>query len=316
MSITFTCPLCKEQSSVGPEFAGRRGTCASCGVTVIVPQTSGVARLPPQLAQDTARKSGLPWVLILAAGCAVLLVCGSMLAFLLFPAVMAGRRAAEIKETAITQAVEDVREAGRRASCSNQLKQICLALFTYESKHGRFPPAATIDDNGRPLMSWRIAILPYMERDSLYGRYDPKQPWNSPKNLDIVKPMPRVFRCPSDSSAADGETSYVMITGQNTVGGVPGSPGTRTADVTDGLSKTILVIEVYGLKIPWTEPRDITLDELVSRLQSGGQIGHVASFNVALADGTVRGLPTKIDAETLRRLATINDGLPVEIDQF
>ena len=121
---------------------------------------------------------------------------------------------------------------------------------------------------------------------------------------------------PSDSEAGDGVTSYVMITGKNTVGGLLGSPGTRPGEITDGLSKTILVIEVHGLKIPWTEPRNITLDELASRLQFGGQIGHVASFNVALADGTVRDLPTKIDAETLRRLATINDGLPVKIDQF
>ena len=77
------------------------------------------------------------------------------------------------------------------------------------------------------------------------------------------------------------------------------------------MSNTILVVEVHGLKIPWTEPRDITLDELLARLRSGGRIGHVAGFNVGMADGSVRTLPMQIDAEMLRRLATINDGLPV-----
>jgi hypothetical protein len=165
-------------------------------------------------------------------------------------------------------------------------------------------------------MSWRVAILPFMEQNSMYKQYDPKQPWNSPKNLGLAKLMPLDYRCPSDSDAAEGETSYVMITGKNTIGGLPGSPGTRLNEITDGTSYTILVVEVHGLKIPWTEPRDITLDELTARLRSGGRIGHVASFNAALADGSVRQLPAKIDVETLRRLATINDGLPVQIDQF
>ena len=92
--------------------------------------------------------------------------------------------------------------------------------------------------------------------------------------------------------------------------------GTSIAQITDGAANTILVIEVHGLKIPWTEPRDITLDELLALHRSGALIGHAARFNVALADGSTRSLPANIDAETLRRLATINDGLPVHIDQF
>ena len=107
-----------------------------------------------------------------------------------------------------------------------------------------------------------------------------------------------------------------MITGPNTMGGPPGSSGTSPRDVTDGLSRTILVVEVHGLKIPWTEPRDVTIEELASQLRSGGRIAHVASFNVVLGDASVRNLPARIDAETLRRLATINDGLPVQINQF
>ena len=147
-------------------------------------------------------------------------------------------------------------------------------------------------------MSWRVAILPMLDYDLLYRQYDPKQPWDRHKNLGIVKGMPPEFRCPSDGDAGEGETSYVMITGNNTIGGPLGSPGTRSAEVMDGLSRTILVIEVHGLKIPWMEPRDITLDELLARVQSGTRIGHVASFNVAMGDDSVQKLPAKIDAET------------------
>ena len=81
------------------------------------------------------------------------------------------------------------------------------------------------------------------------------------------------FRCPSDDQAANGETSYVMLTGPNTIGGKPGSPGTSLGQVTGGTSKTILVLEVHGLKIPWTEPRDITLNELHAKLRGGRRLG-------------------------------------------
>jgi hypothetical protein len=127
--------------------------------------------------------------------------------------------------------------------------------------------------------------------------------------------MPKLFRCPSDDSGGEGETSYVMITGKGTVGGMPGSPGTRLGEFTDGLAQTILVAEVHGLKIPWTEPRDITLDELLVQVGSGARIAHLLSFNVGLADGSVHTLFTQVDPETLRALATINGRLPVTNDQ-
>jgi prepilin-type processing-associated H-X9-DG protein len=80
-------------------------------------------------------------------------------------------------------------------------------------------------------------------------------------------------------------------------------------------SKTIMVVEVQGLKIPWTEPRDITLDELVERLKSsGGRIGHVSGFNVGMVDGSVQRLSVKIDAQTLRQLTLINGKKPVRVD--
>jgi hypothetical protein len=299
MSIVFTCPSCKEQNSVGPEFAGRRGSCAFCGEAVIVPQTSGEAQLAPDYAKGAPRKSsGAPWIVILAVCCVVLLFCGGILAGLLLPAINA------------------TREAGRRSLCMNNLHQIGLAMAMYESKNGKFPPAAGVGENGQPPMSWRVAILPYMQEDEIYRNYDPKQPWNSPKNLEVLKKMPREFRCPSDSDSGDGETSYFMISGKNTVGGLLGSAGASPFEITDGLSKTMTLVEVHGLKVPWTEPRDLTVDQLIARLRSGARIAHIATFNIGLADGSVRNLPASIDAETLRRLATINDGKPVQIDAF
>ena len=85
---------------------------------------------------------------------------------------------------------------------------------------------------------------------------------------------------------------------------------------TNGLSQTILIVEVHGLKISWTEPRDITLDELIQRVKaSGGHIGHVSGFNATMADGSVRNFPAQINPEDLRIMATVNGGKPVETDE-
>ncbi len=260
---------------------------------MIVPQSSGVAQSvapPPQAAQ---RKSGTPWIVILAVACGVLVVCGGILTALLLPAVQAAR------------------ETREKASCMNRVKQINLAFLNYESAYRHFPPASG-GMKGQP-MSWRVAILPFIEQDFLYKQYRQDEPWNSPNNLAIAKQMPREFLCPSDSEAGAGETSYVMITGENTIGGTPDSSGVSPRQITDGTSNTILIVEVHGLKIPWTEPRDITLDELLQRVRSGARIGHVTGFNVGMADGSVHFLSTTFDAETLRRLAIINDGQPVNI---
>ena len=187
MSIVYTCPLCKEGNSVGPEFAGRRGTCAFCGATVIVPQTAGEAELVSQPADAAPRKSGVSWVVVVAICCAVMVLCGGVLAGLLLPAINAAR------------------EAGRRAACSNNIKEIEIGLLTYESAHGEFPPAATIDEAGRPLMSWRVAILPSLGQDPLYRQYDPKQPWNSPRTSISSNKCHACFAAPAMAAQATGK---------------------------------------------------------------------------------------------------------------
>ena len=265
-----------------------------CGAAVVVPQASRARNwrrskgTPPRA--NPASRGSRSWPSVAP----YFIVCGGVLAGLLLPAIQAAR------------------EAGRRASCMNHVKQIDLALHNYYATYGHFPPAATAD--GKPLMSSRVAILPFLGQDPLFRQYDTKQPWDSPKNRSLVLQMPRDFRCPSDSEAADSETSYVMVTGENTIGGTPGSPGTVPSDFAGGSSKTIMVLEVHGLKISWTEPRNITLDELLSRVQSGERIGHVSGFTVGIADGSVRHFH-KIDTETLRRLATLNGQKPAIIDE-
>jgi hypothetical protein len=98
----------------------------------------------------------------------------------------------------------------RRARCTNNLKQIALAMQNYESDHGCYPPAAIYDANGEPLLSWRVLILPYLEQESLYRKFHLNEAWDSPHNKPLADQMPYFLTCPS-KQLAKGWTTYEVV---------------------------------------------------------------------------------------------------------
>ncbi len=104
-----------------------------------------------------------------------------------------------------------------KCSCENRFKLIAVALQNYHDSHGHFPPACTYDANGRPLHSWRVLILPYMEQIVPYSKLDLRQPWNSPHNWQIIESIDMgEYHCP----AVEGdwtETSYLAVVGEGTM---------------------------------------------------------------------------------------------------
>jgi prepilin-type processing-associated H-X9-DG protein len=191
-----------------------------------------------------------------------------------------------------------------RPQCQNNLRQIALALLMYEDKHHCFPAAGSTQKDGQQPQSWRVAILPYLGQPDLYEQYDPKEPWNSLKNQAIAASMPSVYHCPSDSSASGQETSYVMIMGRGTVGGL--SDEKRGADFINshsGNAVTLLAVEVPASKVHWMEPRDLTIDEVVKQLKNEKVETHPGVFFVAFCDGHVQILRDDIPPEDLRALA-------------
>ena len=292
MPITVTCPHCGHQTNVANQYAGQTGPCASCGRTITVPGSgTGPAPLP------RSRSSSGPTIgIVLAVVAVAILVCGGILAALLIPAIAAAR------------------EAARRSQCVNNLKQIGLALHNYHDTHKCLPAAVIIDEDGQPMRSWRIAVLPYTEKTTLYGQYDFSESWDGPNNRALHGARSPIYLCPSDSPTGPFDTSYVMIVGEGTVGGVP-NEAVRFRDITDGMSKTILAIEVAASGINWLEPRDMTVEEAVAYITDpaagGSRHAHPGGVNVLFADGSVRFLPQTIDPQTLRWLLTRNDGQAV-----
>jgi prepilin-type processing-associated H-X9-DG protein len=122
------------------------------------------------------------------------------------------------------------------------------------------------------------------------------------------------YLCPSDVSAGPSDTSYVMIVGEGTLGGVPNEV-VRFRDIIDGTSNTILAIEVAASGIHWLEPRDMTVEEAITYITnpaaSGHQHVHPGGVNVVFADLSVQFLAESIDPQTLRLLLTRDDGQAV-----
>lgn len=204
--------------------------------------------------------------------------------------------------------------------CSNNLKQIGLALHNYHDAYGTLPPAYVSDKNGNPLYSWRVLILPYMEQEQLYRQFHLDEPWDSPHNLDLARQMPAAFGCPSQRLRLAYSTTYVAITGEEMLW--TGAKSLSFDEIPDGRSNTLLVVEWSESDVIWTEPRDLPLKEIekwwfVSLKVRQGKQRHRDGVNAVFADGSVRFLkPHRLNGRELRSLLTPAGNDAVIIDQF
>jgi prepilin-type processing-associated H-X9-DG protein len=202
--------------------------------------------------------------------------------------------------------------AARRSQCKNNLKQIGLALHNYHEQYSCFPPAHIADSNGRPMHSWRVLLLPYFDQAEslLYGKYRFDEPWDGPHNSKLRDQIVAIYNCPSDDHGGSGGvstmTSYVAVVGPETAW--PGSDPAAFRDFKDGTSNTLLVVEVANSGIHWMEPRDLHVVQMALSInaKSGQGISsrHTGGAQALLADGSVRFVAEKLDAETLRALLT------------
>ncbi len=207
-------------------------------------------------------------------------------------------------------AVQSAREAARRAQCVNNLKQIALAMLNYESATLSFPRPAITDKAGKPLLSWRVAILPYIERAGLYEKFKLDEPWDSPHNLALLKEMPANYECPSHARGEPYTTTYRLISGKGAL--FENGRDVKIADVTDGLTGTLLAVEAAEA-VPWTKPDDLSFDPAAAPSLLGTGSSHPGGFNAAFGDGSVRFFRNSIDPNVFRSLITRAGGEVVRI---
>ena len=299
MAIHAKCPHCGTETQVDEKYAGTSGPCRNCGQTMSVPAANPFAAQagqgpPPPGHVSSPPKSGggFPIAAIIIGVLVMLMMCGGVMVALLLPAVQAAR------------------EAARRTQCMNNMRQIELALLNYESANGQFPPAYTVDEDGRPLHSWRTLILPYLEQGFIYDQINLEEPWDSPGNLAVIgNYAPPVYQCPSGAGAPTTmHTSYLAVRGPNAIFN---ETPRRFGEVTDGSSKTMLIVETDRTDIHWAEPGDWDVESAQFIVNGGpGEIGsnHPGMANVGMADGSIQVMSEGVDPKVLESMTTVAGG--------
>ena len=202
-------------------------------------------------------------------------------------------------------AVQKVRQAAERMSSANNLKQIALAIHNYHDANGHLPNDIT-DKNGKPILSWRVAILPYIEQDNLYRQFKLDEPWDSKNNKPLSQAIVKVYLSPQAPLANPaGMTHYQGFVGPGT-GFEPGKK-LKFDDFLDGTSNTIMVVETAEA-VEWAKPGGIPFDpnKPLPKLKGAGQPN---ILQAALCDGSVRSINLKsVTEKTLKNAITRNDG--------
>ncbi len=202
---------------------------------------------------------------------------------------------------ALTALTRPLRVAEARAASTNNLKSIALAMHNYYQAHKHFPLPAGRGPDGKPLLSWRVLLLPFLEEVSLYKQFHLDEPWDSPHNRTLIDKMPAVYRLPISENIFEnkepGRTNYLLPVGNGA--GFTADKATEFKDIRDGTSNTIMIVEVDDRHAAiWTKPDDWLFEPKepakgLCRFFDGG-------FNAAFFDGSVRFFSEKIDAKSLR----------------
>ena len=254
-------------------------------------------------------------------------------------------------------AVQAAREAARRMQCTNNLRQIALALHGYHDAHKYFPPGVVgtrgdstrSDRNARKQISWNVFILPQLEQELVYEKFNWDKAYDHNYNKEATSFVIPAFLCPSTATRTDdrkgdrtedgrGATDYggiygagVPSTGSVTFeapyGGILGwlygkDYAVSIAMVTDGTSNTIVVAEDSGrgdgLNGAWADGENI--------YHQGGTINvtqnnehwsdHPGGINAATADGSVHFLTEEMSQEVTDAVCTRAGGEVVAAEEF
>ncbi len=201
-------------------------------------------------------------------------------------------------------AVQAAREAARRSQSQNNLKQIGLAFHNHHDTFKELPPRAIADPSGKPLLSWRVKLLPFLEEKALYDQFHLDEPWDSQHNKQLLAQMPAVYARPG-SKAAPGMTVYLAPVADGTIWNA--GKAISFAAIRDGTSNTIAVVEAAdGAAVPWTKPDDWQVDP--SDPLKGVRDSRPGGFQALILDGSVRFLANSLDPAVFKALLTMAGG--------
>ena len=215
-------------------------------------------------------------------------------------------------------AVSKVQSASGRMQSANNLKQMGIAFHNYTDTWSHFPANIVDKNTGKPLLSWRVALLPYIEQNALYKAFKQDEPWDSEHNIKLAKSLVPVYSL-ANQTKRDPQgnclTPYQAFTGKSTL--FEAGKKVRFTDVTDGTSNTLLFVEAKN-QVIWSKPDDIPFDPAKELPAANTFLGGLfpGGFNAAFCDGSVRFIGDLIDTKTLKLLITRSDGQVIDFDKL
>ncbi|MBD3675306.1 MAG: DUF1559 domain-containing protein [Planctomycetaceae bacterium] len=191
-------------------------------------------------------------------------------------------------------AVRTARPAARRSACMNHLKQIGIALHNYHDTYGGFPPAYLTNANGKPLHSWRVLILPFLDQVPLYEKIDLTKPWNDPVNAEVAQSLPQVYACPSLEAYGDNQkTVYQAVIGPDSYL-VPTE--SRVLEENEDNAKTLIVVEVAEeFATHWMSPELVSESNFL-RFDEETEYQHETGTHGLTVDGRVQFFYPELEA--------------------
>jgi hypothetical protein len=169
------------------------------------------------------------------------------------------------------------------------------------------PSAAILSKEGKPLLSWRVALLPFIGEEALHRRFKLDEPWDSPHNIELLPLMPKIYALPGWEESSKGVTYFQVFVGPRTRFRDPARPPSLV-DIPDGTSNTFLIAEAAN-PVPWTRPEDLNFDPNAPLPPLGGHFR--VGFLVAKADGAVRMVGRNSYQGSIKLAIMPDDGTPL-----
>ena len=203
---------------------------------------------------------------------------------------------------AIAAPVNQFLRQSRFSKSVSKLRKIVLAMHNYHDAYGTMPPAYSVDEEGKPLLSWRVLILPFLDQNSLYKEFNLKEPWDSEANRLATSTIPAVYE-----DGLENKTRMQVVTGAETFD----TEGVNLLKVTDGTSNTVAIVETDSEHaVIWSKPDDRSIDEmnLLQNLVEEGENGFWAAF----CDASLHFMPADMGEKQFMNSLRANDGNIVE----
>ena len=179
-----------------------------------------------------------------------------------------------------------------------------LAVANYHDTYKCYPPPFIADEDGKPMHSWRILVLPFLEQNEIYKQYRFDEPWDGPNNRKLAHQMPEIYALHGIEKPGNVTTNYLHVVGDQTA-----SPPSHTIDestITDGTSNTLFIVENVGADVHWMEPRDLSFESMSFTINAPNGISSWLDPPAGvMLDGMVQTIHPNTPPNVVRALFTI-----------